>query len=379
MKFKYKIGFLLICCFTLLISCNSSETDEINIGFIAPLTTRAIDLGIPSSQAMKLAVEQYNSSRTDDQPKVNLFVENGKWEKDMALPAYKKLRKEHNIQVIFISNTDGTIAIQEEIEKDGVIAINPLNNDKLLSSLNNNTFQIAKSTEESNKVVGVRIIELGLKKVLILQFPNDFMKIAANAVNEILTDNDVENKIITTSKDQIDYTEILKEAKEEGTEAYVFFGYKDLGYAMKQARELGIDAPFFGSTVLLDPEFYKNSEGAIIGTECSYFTPLDGNYILANEFLEAFEKRFGEKPVSTWPPMQAYDAMNIVLNELKTYKETKAKDLSFEDWLKGRLNNVKYFQGICGNISITEDGSSRGIYFSLYKMEAEGKLVKIKR
>jgi len=377
--FSNKILILLICFITTLVSCNSPEVNEINIGFIAPLSTRATDLGIAPSQAMKLAIEQYNSTKTDDQPKVNLFIEDGKWEKDMALPAYKKLRKEHNIEVIFISNTDGTVAIQDEIEKDGVIAINPLNNDKLLSSLNQNTFQIAKSTEEANKVVGVRIIELGLKKVLTLQYPNDFMKIAANSVKEILTENEVGNKIITVAKDQIDYREILKAAKEEGTEADVFFGYKELGFGMKQARDLGIDAPFFASSVLLDPEFYKNSEGAIIGTECTFFTALDGNYVLANEFLDAYEKRYGEKPISMWPPMQAYDAMNIVLNELKSYKDTKSDDIAFGDWLKGRLNNVKYFQGVCGNISITEDGSSRGIYFSLYKMEAEGKLVKIKR
>ena len=379
MTFTNKILMLLICCITTLVSCDTPEANEINIGFIAPLSTRATDLGIAPSQAMKLAIEQYNSTKTEDQPKVNLFIEDGKWEKEMALPAYKKLRKEHNIDVVFISNTDGTIAIQDEIEKDGVIAINPLNNDKLLSSLNSNTFQIAKSTEEANKVVGVRIIELGLKKVLILQYPNDFMKIAANSVKDILSENDVDNKIITTSKDQTDYIDILKTAKEEGTEAYVFFGYKELGFAMKQARDLEIDAPFFGSTVLLDPDFYKNSDGAIIGTECTFFTPLDGNYVLANEFLETFEKRYGEKPMSLWPPMQAYDAMNIVLNELKDYNQTKYKDVTFGDWLKGRLNNVKYFQGVCGNISITEDGSSRGIYFSLYKMEAEGKLVKIKR
>ena len=379
MIFKNKIIVLVIFCITGLVGCSSPEITEINIGFIAPLTTRAIDLGIAPSQAMKLAVEQYNSTKTKEQPKVNLFVEDGKWEKALAIPAYEKLRKEHNIDILFISNSDGTVAIQDHIEKDGVIAINPLNNDKLLSSLNKNTFQIAKSTEESNKVVGVRIIELGLKKVLILQYPNHFMQIAANSVKDILTENGVDNKIVIFGKDQTNFEDILRSAKDDGTDAYAFFGYKELGFAMKQAREMGIKAPFYGPPVLLDPAFYKNSEGAIIGTECAFFTPLDGNYILANEFLESYEKRFGEKPMSIWPPMQAYDAVNIILNELKTYNETKTDEIAFGEWLKERLNNVRYFQGVCGNISITEDGSSRGIYFSLYKMESEGKLVKLKR
>ncbi len=376
-----KLVVLFMICIATLTSCSKTEVKEINIGFIAPLTTLATDLGVGPSQAMILAVEQYNSNKTESQPKINLFIEDDKWEKDLALPLYEKLRKEHDIDIVFISNTDGTVAIQDRIMEDDVIAVNPLNNDKLLSSLNKNTFKIAKSTEESNKIVGVRIIELGLKKALILQFPNDFMKIAANSVKEILTENGVENKIviIDKDKDKNDFTSILKNAKDEGTEAYVFYGYKKLGFAMKQARDLGIDAPFFGSSTLLDPEFYENSEGAIIGTECTFFTPLDGNYILANEFLQDYKSRFGEEPFSIWPPMQAYDAMNIIINTVKTINEDKPEEQSQVDWLRNELFNIKYYQGVCGNISITEDGSSRGIYFSLYKVESDGKLIKVKR
>ena len=379
MIFKKKLIVLLLSFIAVLSSCGKPEIKEINIGYIGPLSTRATDLGIAPSQAMQLAIENYNSSKTEGQPKINLFIEDDKWEKEMALPSYEKLRKEHDIDIVFISNTDGTIEIQEKIMEDGVIAVNPLNNDKLLSSLNKNTFKIAKSTEEAHKALGIRIIELGLKKVTILHFPNDFMTIGGNAMKDILTENGIENKIIKVEKDQTDFTEILKKAKEDEAEAYVFLGYKDFGFAMKQARDLGIEAPFFGSTTLLDPVFFSNSEGAIVGTECTFFTPLDGNYILASEFLKNYKKRFGEEPFSIWPPMQAFDAMNIVINEVKMVNENKNKDESLGDWLRNRLFKVRYYQGICGNISITEDGSSRGIYFSLYKVESDGKLIKIKR
>jgi len=375
----FKLVLLLISFVTLLGSCNNNKVTEINIGYIGPLTTRAVDLGIAPSKAMTLAVEEYNSSKSASQPQINLFIEDDRWEKDAALPAYYKLRKEHNIDVLFISNTDGTIAIQDAIMEDGVVAINPLNNDKLLASLNKNTFKIAKSTEETHKILGIRIIELGLKKVFILTYPNDFMNIAGNSVKEILTENAVESSVIKAIKDQTDFTSILKNAKEENYDAYVFLGYKDFGFAMKQARELGIEAPFFGSTTLLDPIFFKNSEDAITGTECTFFTPLDGNYILGNEFLKSYEERFEEVPFSIWPPMQAYDATNIVINELKMINEDKKAEEPLGDWLRNRLFKVKYYQGVCGNISITEDGSSRGIYFSLYKVESNGDLQKIKR
>ncbi len=376
---KKKLIVILLSFISIITGCNNTEVKEINIGYIAPMSTRATDLGIAPSKAMQLAIEEYNSSKNKNQPKINLFIEDDKWEKSLALPAYEKLRKEHNIDVVFISNTDGTVELQDKILEDGVIAVNPLNNDKLLSSLNKNTFKIAKSTEEAHKALGIRIIELGLKKVIILYYPNDFMSVGGNAIKNILTENGVEYEIIKTEKDQTDFTEILKNSKEKEADAYVFLGYKNFGFAMKQARDLEIQASFFGSTTLLDPDFFSNSEGAIVGTECTFFTPLDGNYILASEFLQDYKMKFGEEPFSIWPPMQAYDAMNIVINEIKNINEDKSKEESQVDWLRNRLLNVKYYQGVCGNISIKEDGSSRGIYFSLYKVESDGKLIKIKR
>lgn len=363
----------------LVIACDRDKVEEINIGYIGPLSKRATDLGIGPANALELAVDKYNSIRLDDEPKVNLIVEDDQWEKERAVPAYRKLRKEHAIDVLFISNTDGTIALQDSIQKDKVILINPLNSDALLSTMNHNTFKIAKSTEDANGLIAIRIIELGLKKVLIMHYPNDFMTRATGACKKLLDQAGVEYKVITVEEEAIDFTKDLEASKNEGFDAYVFFGYKEFGFAMKQARSMNITAPFFGSTVLLDPEYFVNSEGAVVDTEFCFFTPSDGNYILAQEFLDDYKIKFGSQPFSVWPPMQAYDAMNLLLNELKTLNSSKEKNEFFDDWLRKRLLKVRYHQGICGNLSITEDGSSKGIYFSLYRYESKGKLSKVRR
>lgn len=384
LKYKRRIikdigmfAFFVSAC--TMLSCEAPSREVINIGYIGPLTTRATDLGIAPSNAMKLAISQYNQNKLEHEPQIKLFIHDDQWMKEKALPAYKKLKKEHNIDILFISNTDGTIAVQDEILKDGTIVINPLNNDALLSTTNENTFRIAKTTEEANGIIAMRIIELGLKKALIMHYPNDFMTRGTNAAKELLEKANIEHEVVTVEVGETDFTETLAKYKEKKYDAYVFFGYKEFGYAMKQARDLGITAPFFGSTVLLDPAFYKNSEGAIIGTECSFFTPSDGNYVLANKFLEDYKGIFGEYPSSVWPPMQAYDAMNLVIEQVRTIDESKETKIAFDDWLRSRLKSVRYFQGICGNISISENGASKGIYFSLYEYQSEGKLVKVKR
>lgn len=343
------------------------------------MSVRATDLGIAPAKAIELAVSEYNAEREKGQPKINLFLEDDQWEKKHALPAYTRLRKNHNINVIFMSNTDGTVALQDKIVEDRVICINPLNSDELLSSLNRNTFKIAKRTEETNGLVAVRIAELGYKNVAIMHYPNDFMTRGAMAAKTILDESLIENQVIQIEKGQVDYQDILMRFKDQNVDAYIMFGYKEFGFAMKQARSLGIDAPFFGSTTLLDPEYFTNSEGLITGSVFPFFTPTDGNYVLATEFLNAYELKFGERPFSVWPPMQAYDASNLVLSQLRNINETKRSDEAFDDWLRKRLHAITYHQGICGNLSVEPDGSSKGIYFSLYKYVGKGEVVKVRR
>lgn len=369
---------LLLISASMITSCES-KVKTINIGYIGPLTKRATDLGIAPANALKIAVKEYNEGRESGEPEVNLFIEDDQWEKENAMPAYEKLRREHDIKIVFISNSDGTIAISDKVLEDGVILVNPLNNAEVLSKLNHNTFKIAKSTKQANSLIAIRIIELDLKKVIIMHYPNDFMSNASKSCKNLFDERGIENKVVQIEKDNTDFVAELTTYKEAGYDAFVFFGYKNFGYAMKQARELGITAPFFGSTVLLDPDYYENSEGTIVGTECSFFTPADGNWVLANEFLDTYKSTYGERPFSVWPPLQAYDAMNVVLNELRTINSTNESSQDFDDWLRSRFHNVKFFQGTCGNISINKDGSSKGIYFSLYRYEAKGKLLKVKR
>lgn len=378
MKLTWK-GILCLIIGAVQFGCSSNKIEEVNIGFIAPLSTRATDLGKGPANTLILAVEKYNASRDASNPKVNLFLEDDKWDKDLALPAYNKLRKNHAIDILFISNSDGTVALQESIKRDNVIAINPLNSDALLSSLNNNTFKIAKSTEATNELIAIRIMELGLKNVFIMHYPNDFMTRAARAITGQFDIANTNYQMVVTEKNQVDFSEQVQQAKEMGAEAMVFLGYKEYGYAMKLARDAGIKAQFFGSTVLMDPEYYDNSKGAVSGTEFCFFTPADGNYILAKEFLNEYQQRFGEKPESIWPPMQAHDAIWMVLNAIKNVNLDQIERKDFPNWLRSKLFKIRFYQGVCGNISITTDGSSRGIYFSMYQYTQKGKLSKIKR
>lgn len=375
MRYNLILPILLLLFFS---ACSPKPPEEINIGFIGPLTGNAVDLGEEPSKAIAFAIEEYNQRRTDTQPKVNLFIEDGHWNGENAIPLYEKLRTQHGIEILLLSHTDGTIALQEKALEDKVILINSLNNDALLSSMNENTFMIGKKTEEAAQVVAGRILELGLKKVGGFYVTNNFMTISADAFSQHLTANNVAVELLPVDIEKEDYTQELQNFSDKKVDSFVFFGYKNLGFAMKQARDLKIDAPFFASTTTLGKGYYENSEGALKGTEFSYFTVNDGNYVVATEFVKRYSKRYGAPPFSVWPTLQAYDAISIVLGIIGT-PETNTSNLTLDERLKKELLKTNYYQGVCGNLAILEDGSSRGIYFSLYLVKGNGVVEKVKR
>jgi ABC-type branched-subunit amino acid transport system substrate-binding protein len=137
----------VLSALTLIFGCSQVKEEIINIGYIGPLSKRATDLGIAPANALTLAVEQYNLKKKLGQPLIKLFVEDDEWESANAITAYNKLKIEHQIKVLFISNSGGMIALQDQAIQDHIIMVNPTNSDAVLSSLNHNSFKIAKSTE----------------------------------------------------------------------------------------------------------------------------------------------------------------------------------------------------------------------------------------
>ena len=210
-----------------------------------------------------------------------------------------------------------------------------------------------------------------------MHFPNDFMSRGANAAKKLLDESSIKNIVVKVEKDQVNFESLLSTYQADSVDAYVMFGYKAFGFACKQARDMGITAPFFGSTTLLDPAYHDNSEGTLIGSEFPFFVAADGNYVLGHQFLKDYETMHGKEPNSVWPPMQAFDAMNLAISQIRTINESKTEEESFDDWLRKKLYRVRYHQGVCGNLAITEDGSSKGIYFSMYKFNGPGEIEKI--
>ncbi|MDB4297449.1 ABC transporter substrate-binding protein [Flavobacteriaceae bacterium] len=361
------------------ISCENKPIEEITIGGSFSLSNNATHLGRSSFNAMTLAVDEYNKTRQNNEPYVNFIGKDDKWEVESLVDNYYSLIKEHNAKVVFMNNSTGLQKLHKEFVKDDIIAVNSLNNHKSLSELESNIFQVAKSTEEAHQLLGVRINELGFQNVVIIYCNNEFMAYGAQSIKEVLDTKNVACKIIRTGPKQQDYTKELKSIERDKVDAIVFLSFRRIGLAMKQAREMGMNMPFFGTTSTPLDELYDLSNGAVVGTEYIDFSPMDGNYSMAYAFLDAYGQRFKDNSKSVYLAMQSYDAINIVLSKLRNVNKEGIGKENITSWLKAELLRINNYQGVCGTISFSKEGASKGVYFSLYKIEAKGKVTPVKR
>jgi len=139
-----------------------------------------------------------------------------------------------------------------------------------------------------------------------------------------------------------DFKMVLTAVKSKNPEL-VFFGgiYPEAGLLVKQAKELGFNAPFMSGDGTIDPKFIEIAGTAAEGTYLT-FSPDPNNIPSAKRFIESYRGKYGEiGPYSIY----AYDAANILLNAIKEAGSTESKAVieklhSME--FNAALGNIKF-------------------------------------
>lgn len=340
----------------------------IYIGWIGPLTGAAHIIAGDNLNSVKLALSEYEATRAPNNPHIKLIVADDINDTKQSIEDYKKIVHSVKPIAIFLSAYSSVKALAKSAEKDSIILIDPIDNDATLSSLNRNVFLIAKETEQLAGIDAEAIISNGKTNTLIMYDSDDnFMTTLAKTMQEILSSTGRNSSHLKSyHSGTTDFRPFLTWAKENGIDSYVFLGYQEIGFGMKQAREMGIKDPFYSVNVITDSLLQKNSEGAINGTYFSHFTRLDGHTVKADEFINKYSARYGYKPQSEWVAMQAYDAANILISSIKQLGKDNP---DIVDALRDNLLEVNEYEGVSGNITIGPNGASKGIYPSLYQIK----------
>lgn len=344
---------------------------ELKIGWIGPLSGNSAVLGVDSLEALRIAVDEENNSGSEQ--KITILAEDDQYLTSKSLAAYERLVNIEKVRVIFLLTYGAQFALAEKAKKDNVVLIDTLDCDEKLAALNDNIFCAAKSTEDLGRIVGEKAKEHQHTPGIILTYASDpFMIILAKSTLQILDNASPGSYIDEYNKDQTDFRSMLLRAKTRNVKSIFFFGYDEMSYAMKQARELGITANFYAINTVSSPNFIKGAGQALENTFIATWSP-PAYTDLHKKFLETFVNRVGHQPnfeVSLYP---TYDVGKVVTKVLSV---EQGEDLALV--VKKALFGLRDYNGLSGNITIDNDGACRTLKSRRFRSFIGGKFVDVK-
>jgi branched-chain amino acid transport system substrate-binding protein len=188
--------------------------------------------------------------------------------------------------------------------------------------------------------------ELKAKKVAILNEKVAYCEsIASETINGLkklgVTDI-MQDTIVAGAKD---YSAVLTKVKAYGPDVLFFVATTapDQAIGVRQAKELGIKAVFFGTEGARDKkDFIQASEGAAEGAYVYHFAPDVFALPEAAGYIKKFEAKYGT--ISGFGP-PAYEAMNILLTAIN--KAAADGSITREEVLKN-VSETAGYKGILG-------------------------------
>ena len=298
---------------------------QIKIGAAEALTGNAAQYGVPIRKGFELAVSEINGAGGINGKKIELVIEDEQGKKEEAINVFKKLIFQDKVLMLFGPTLSNSAQASDPVAQGAkIVVFGTSNTADGITSIGNYVFR--NSVTEADIVpvtLKVAAQKTGLKKVAVLYGNDDiFTKSGYDNFKKAL---EVLKIPVTTTetfaKGDVDFKPQLTKIKSSNADAIVLSALVAEGApAMVQARQLGIAQPFIGGNGMNSPKVFDlakdNSDNLWVGSPWSIENPAAEN----KRFIAAYQKT-----QSTLPDQfaaQAYDAMYIVAQALKTIKLT---------------------------------------------------------
>lgn len=336
---------------------NRGSTDSrgpIRIGMILPLTGNAADIGKSNKAAVEIAVDEINSDGGINGRRIELIIEDSiGCDAKTAVTAMQKLVNVDGVPAVYSICSGVALATHPIAEASGVVHFGGASNPDVRES-GDYMFRIIPSDDFAGKVAAQYVEEeFNARDVAVIHCDNDwcvgikevFIESFESMGGNILIDEQIK---AGTSDARTELTKI----KNLNPDLVYFAGYpKETITVFRQARELGLDVPFFGGDGWLDQSIPEEAGNT---AENKFFTTP------ASHYSKAFEEKVkGDIALCT---VESYDIIYIladVMNRVGTNPEA----------IKNELYNLKNFKGESGIITLDEKGDLATASFDIMTFE----------
>jgi branched-chain amino acid transport system substrate-binding protein len=349
---KHKILAILV---TLIMSLPVLAADTLKIGVVDPITGATATFGQENKNGLMMAAEKLKKT---SKKKFEVVVEDDKSEAIEATNAIRKLLNVDKVSVVIGEVTSSnTLAMAPIAQENKVPLFSPAATNVKVTQIGN-FISRACFTDDFQGVVMAKFALDTLKKkkgLIIIDNSNDYSKgLAAAFKAEFLKSGGklaTEENLTYVQKDT-DFQSLLRKVKRANPDVIFLPGYyQEVGLIIKQARALGITAPFLGGDGWDSPKLFEIAGPSIAGNYISsHFAP-DDKDPKVQAFVKDYEKAYKTKPGAM--AALGYDAIGIVVDAINRAKSNKSEDIN------AAILATKNYPGVTGAITIDENRNSK--------------------
>ena len=324
--------------------------DTIKIGAFGPITGPAAYIGLAGRDGANLAIKEINAAGGINGRMISLLFEDDGHSPAKALAAVKKLIDQDQVFAIFcVAGSNGTIGSIDYVKEKGrVMYVSFASAPGVTWPFARNLFR-GGTTEVARygEVYAELIVDyLKGKKVAIMSGREEYPKNEGDALTKQLAAwyNTTPVKRVEFNIGDKDFTPQLLEVREAEPQVIAFFGNPaEAAIALRQAKELGLNQPFFVGTNMTDQSLVTAAREAADGAIGVSLLPLlpDSSHPDMKEWAAKWKKEYPNLPAgrpNTFD-LLAYGDMYVFAEGLKK----AGKDLTTDKFIAA-LESIKDYR-----------------------------------
>jgi len=331
---------------------------EVKIGVVLPMTGPIAAFGQTSKEGLDIAYDQNHTLSNGDTVKLVLVDDEG--DKVKAATAVKKLINDDKVSVILGEvASSNSMAMAPIAEKAKTPMITHASTNPRVTKGKKYVTRACFIDPFQGAVMAKYALDNGLKKaVVVTDAKQDYSVGLSKAFKKAYTagGGKILKTILINSGDK-DFNAQVAAIKAAKPDIVAFTGYYNEGALLvKQARAMGVKAPFIGADGVGFPELIKIAGKAAEGfMYTDHFNEAAAKSPEAKAYVEAYHKKF-HKAANSMGALAA-DAYGMILNAMNAcIKEGKGSDN--KECINYHLRHTKGYKGITGVITINKDGNA---------------------
>ncbi len=331
---------------------------EVKIGVVLPLTGPIAAFGQTSKDGLGIAYEQNHKLKNGDEIKLVILDDRG--DKVEAATAVKRLLDKDKVSVILGEvASSNSMAMAPVAEKAKTPMITHASTNPRVTKGKKYVTRACFIDPFQGAVAAKYALDNGMKTaVIVTDAKQDYSVGLSKAFQKAYeaAGGKVVKKVLINSGDK-DFNAQVSTIKAANPGIIAFTGYYPEGALLvKQARAMGVNAPFIGGDGVGFPELVKiggkDAEGFMY---TDHFNEAAASSPEAKAYVEAFHKKYNKTSDSMGA--LAADAYGMILNAMnKCIDAGKASD--DKECINTNLRGTQGYKGITGVISINENGDA---------------------